>query len=64
MTHNRNSIMSKKSVALEMSRHNKEVFTKNIPMYMKKYGFTREQIHEVYILYKVSVSAEHRHYTW
>ena len=39
---NKNSIMSKKSIALEMSRQNKEIFTKNIPMYMKKYGFTRE----------------------
>jgi Mg2+ and Co2+ transporter CorA len=62
---NMNSIMSKKSVALELGRQNKEVFTKNIPMYMKKYHFSREQIHECYILYKVNNSNKiKRLYTW
>ena len=37
--------MNKKSLTLKLSKANKEIFTKNIPKYMKKYNFSREKIH-------------------
>ena len=45
--------INKKMVAEKIQKENKEVFSLNIPKYMKKYNFSRRQIHKIFTLYKV-----------